>query len=57
MSNPTRAFVEHIARRAGSTLLSHFGTDAHLREMRTTVKEAVTDYDKMVDELIIRCIR
>jgi len=50
-------FIENLARRAGDVLLSHFGEDKQLIKLRSSVKEAVTKYDKMVDELIIREIR
>ena len=38
-------------------MLSHFGEDEQLLKLRYSVKAAVTKYDKMVDELIIREIR
>jgi myo-inositol-1(or 4)-monophosphatase len=50
-------FIENLARRAGDILLSHFGRDEQLLKLRCSVKEAVTKYDKMVDELIVREIR
>ena len=50
-------FIENLVRRAGDILLSHFGKDEQLLKMRCSVKEAVTQYDKMIDELIIREIR
>lgn len=50
-------FIENLVKQAGDVLLSHFGKDEHLLELRYSVKEAVTKYDKMVDELIIREIR
>jgi len=50
-------FIENLARRAGDILLAHFGEDEQLLKMRCSVKEAVTKYDKMVDELIVREIR
>ena len=51
------AFIENLARRAGDMLLSHFGEDEGLLKLRCSVKEAVTRYDKMADELICRQIR
>jgi myo-inositol-1(or 4)-monophosphatase len=51
------SFIEKLARRAGDVLLSHFGEDEQLLKLRSTAKEAVTRYDKMVDELIVREIR
>jgi len=50
-------FIENLVRRAGDILLSHFGKDEQLLKMRCSVKEAVTQYDKMIDELIVREIR
>jgi len=50
-------FIENLAKRAGDILLSHFGEDEQLLKLRYSVKAAVTKYDKMVDELIIREIR
>ena len=47
-------FIENLARRAGSVLLSHFGEDQELLKSRSSVKDALTQYDKMVDELIVR---
>ena len=50
-------FMENLAKRAGDILLSHFGEDEQLLKLRCSVKEAVTKYDKIVDELIVREIR
>jgi myo-inositol-1(or 4)-monophosphatase len=50
-------FVEKLAKRAGDVLLSHFGQDEQLAKARYSVKDAVTRYDKMIDELIIQEIR
>lgn len=50
-------FMENLAKQAGDVLLSHFGEDQQLLKLRTSVKDAVTRYDKMVDELIIREIK
>jgi len=50
-------FIESLAKRVGEVLLSHFGQDAELLKQRTSVKEAVTRYDKMVDEMITREIK
>jgi len=47
-------FIENLAKRAGSVLLSHFGEDQELLKSRSSVKDALTQYDKMVDELIVR---
>lgn len=51
------SFIENVARQAGEILLSHFGEDEQLLKRRTSVKDAVTKYDKMIDDLIIREIR
>jgi len=50
-------FIESLAKQAGDVLLSHFQEDQQLLKLRSSVKEAVTRYDKMVDELIIQEIR
>jgi myo-inositol-1(or 4)-monophosphatase len=50
-------FIEELAMRAGEALLSHFGKDEQLLKERHSVKEAVTDYDKMIDDLIVQAIR
>lgn len=50
-------FIESLATQAGDVLLSHFQEDQQLLKLRSSVKEAVTRYDKMVDELIIQEIR
>ncbi len=50
-------FIEKLAREAGDVLLSHFGEDEELLKLRSSVKEAVTKYDKMLDEMIVREIR
>jgi len=55
-SQPTIDFIEALARRAGDTLLSHFGQDEQLLTMRASVKDAVTRYDKLVDHLIVHDI-
>ncbi len=38
-------------------MLQHFGKDLRLVELRTPVKEAITAYDKMADELIVQGIK
>ena len=50
-------FIESLTKRAGEVLLSHFGQDEELLKQRTSVKEAATKYDKMVDQMITREIR
>ncbi|MEE9520516.1 MAG: inositol monophosphatase family protein [Dehalococcoidales bacterium] len=50
-------FIESLAKQAGDVLLSHFQEDQQLLKLRSSAKEAVTRYDKMVDELIIQEIR
>lgn len=50
-------FIENLVRRAGDVLLSHFGKDEYLLGQRYTVKDAITRYDRMLDEQIIREIR
>jgi len=50
-------FIQDLAKQAGNVLLSHFGQDKGLIKQRSTVKDAATKYDKMVDEMIIQTIR
>ena len=52
-----RDVIESLAKQAGDGLLSHCQEDQQLLKLRSSVKEAVTRYDKMVDELIIQEIR
>ncbi|MDY6911074.1 MAG: inositol monophosphatase family protein [Chloroflexota bacterium] len=46
-------FIEKTIKQAGDMLMEHFGTERQLLKLRATVKDSVTKYDKMVDELII----
>lgn len=50
-------FIQDITKKAGEVLLSHFREDDQLIKQRSSAKEAVTKYDKMVDELVINEIR
>jgi len=50
-------FIENLTKQAGDLLLSHFGEDKQLLKLRYSVKEAITKYDKVVDDLITREIR
>jgi myo-inositol-1(or 4)-monophosphatase len=52
-----KQLMESLARKAGDTLMKHFGQDWALLKERTTAKEAVTRYDKEVDRLIIEEIK
>ena len=57
MTTPSMTdFIQDLARRAGERLLSHFGRDEQLLKLRSTVKEAVTTYDKLIDHLIVQDI-
>jgi myo-inositol-1(or 4)-monophosphatase len=47
-------FIENLATCIGDILFSHFGKDEQMLKLRCPVKEAITKYDKMVDELIVR---
>jgi len=47
-------FIENLAKCIGDILFSHFGKDEQMLKLRCPVKEAITKYDKMVDELIVR---
>ena len=50
-------FAQTLVRQAGDLLLSRFGKDEELLALRATVKEAVTRYDSLVDDLMVREIR
>ncbi len=49
--------IESLARNAGDTLMKHFRQDRDLLRERSTAKEAVTKYDKEVDNLIVADIK
>ena len=55
--SPMRKLIENLAKVAGDFLLDHFGKDLQLVELRSSVKEAITTYDKMADELIVQGIK
>ena len=48
-----KELIGSLARKAGNTLLKHFGRDWALLKERSTAKEAATKYDKEVDRLIV----
>jgi len=48
-----KKFIENITKKAGDTLIKCFREDEHLLNLRSTAKEAVTKYDKEIDNLII----
>lgn len=52
-----KEFAVNLAQKAGSVLMDYFQHDQELINLRSTAKEAVTKYDKMVDQLIIEEIR
>ncbi len=52
-----KAFLESLIKQAGDYLLTHFKRDVYLQERRYSVKDAITKYDKLVDELIAHKIR
>ncbi len=52
-----RESLENLSKVAGKFLLDHFGKDLQLVELRSSVKEAITTYDKMADELIVQRIK
>jgi len=54
---PMRELLQNLAKVAGEFLLDHFGKDLRLVELRSPVKEAITVYDKMADELIVQGIK
>jgi myo-inositol-1(or 4)-monophosphatase len=47
-------FITRLAHKAGSMLLNHYQEDPALLSQRATAKDAATQYDKVVDEMIIR---
>jgi len=52
-----KELIGSLARKAGNTLLKHFGQDWALLKERSTIKEAATKYDKEVDRLIVEEIK
>jgi len=52
-----RKFIENLIKRAGDELLHYFGKDQELIYLRATTKEAVTKYDQMIDQLIIKEVK
>jgi myo-inositol-1(or 4)-monophosphatase len=54
---PMRELAERLARMAGNLLMGYFGKELPLVRLRSSAKEAVTAYDKMADDLIVRGIR
>jgi myo-inositol-1(or 4)-monophosphatase len=54
---PMRKLASQLARMAGDLLMGHFGKELPLVRLRSSAKEAVTAYDKMADDLIVRGIR
>jgi len=52
-----RELMQNLAKQAGDFLLDHFGKDQQLLQLRSSVKEAVTKYDGMADELIVQGIK
>ncbi|MBM4463418.1 MAG: inositol monophosphatase [Chloroflexi bacterium] len=54
---PMRELAERLAKTAGGLLMGYFGKELPLVRLRSTAKEAVTAYDKMADDLIVRGIR
>jgi myo-inositol-1(or 4)-monophosphatase len=55
--SPMRELLQNLAKVAGEFLLRNFGKDLRLVELRSSVKEAITTYDKMADELIVQGIK
>lgn len=50
-------FLENLIKQAGNFLFSHFRQDTYLQKQRYSVKDAITKYDRLVDELIAHEIR
>ena len=55
--SPMRELIQNLTKTAGEFLLQHFGKDPRLLQLRSSVKEAVTAYDKMADGLIVEGIK
>ena len=53
----TRELAERLAKMAGDLLMGHFRKELPLVTLRSSAKEAITAYDKMADDLIVRGIR
>lgn len=54
---PMRDLIEKLTLSAGDFLFGNFKKDGQLIGNRSTAKEAITEYDKMADDLIIQGIR
>ncbi|GAB6274345.1 MAG: inositol monophosphatase family protein [Peptococcaceae bacterium] len=52
-----KKFIENITKKAGDTLIKYFREDRHLLNLRSTAKEAITKYDKEIDNLIIKEVK
>lgn len=52
-----KKFIENITKRAGDTLIKCFREDKRLLNLRSTAKEAITKYDKEIDNLIIKEVK
>jgi len=52
-----REFIINLAKKAGDVLLGYFKSDQKLIALRSGAKDAATEYDKLVDKLIIEEIR
>lgn len=57
MDTQMKEFMIILAKEAGSVLMNYFQRDQELINLRSTAKEAVTKYDKLIDRLIIEKIR
>jgi myo-inositol-1(or 4)-monophosphatase len=57
MNVELKEFMVTLAKNAGSVLMKYFQRDQELLNLRSTAKEAVTKYDKGVDQIIIEKIR
>jgi myo-inositol-1(or 4)-monophosphatase len=53
----TSQLIESLAEAAGDFLMGHFRKEMRLTRLRASAKEAVTTYDKMADDVIVRGIR
>lgn len=54
---PMKSLMETLIKRGGMLLLSHFRESEELLRMRTSAKEAATEYDKIVDRMLIEDIK
>lgn len=52
-----REFIVDLTKEAGRVLMGHFRHDQKLIGLRSTAKDAVTKYDRLIDQRMIKTIR